>query len=43
MGELELKNRVRMKKHRACRGKEGQLAPILLKRKFVTKRQNQNE
>lgn len=41
MGELELKSRVRIKKYRAYRGEEGQVAPNLLKRKFVAKRPNQ--
>ena len=41
MGELKLKSRVRIKKYRAYRGEEGQVAPNLLKRKFVAKRPNQ--
>ena len=41
MGELQLKSRVRIKKYRAYKGEEGQVAPNLLKRKFDTKRPNQ--
>ncbi|WP_339561080.1 IS3 family transposase [Pseudomonas sp. EA_65y_Pfl1_P113] len=41
MGELQLKSRVRIKKYRAYRGEEGQVAPNLLKRKFDAKRPNQ--
>lgn len=41
MGELELKSRVRIKKYRAYRGEEGQVAPNLLKRKFDAKLPNQ--
>ncbi len=41
MGELQLKSRVRIKKYRAYRGEEGQVAPNQLKRKLNAKRPNQ--